>query len=173
MVVGGWGGRSKKKYSRRGKFSLPRRRFFYARQLILKKYSCYGLKKNSYKEFDNEKKFLRLENSPPPHKFSNGPSLHYWKTLPGESRLIHNCFKNQALLRDIYSGSTSCKRVHFTYLFFYQTTPQSFAVVLSQVEISLLNEQASKKLTRLVKATKILKQSIVKCHPLRNHPSPG
>ena len=32
-------------------------------------------KKNSYKESDNEKKFLRLENSPPPHKFSNGPSL--------------------------------------------------------------------------------------------------
>ena len=26
--------------------------------------------KNSYKEFDNEKKFLRLENSPPqPHNF--------------------------------------------------------------------------------------------------------
>ena len=37
-----------------------------ARQLILKKYSCYSLKKNSYKEFDDEKKFLRLENSPPP-----------------------------------------------------------------------------------------------------------
>ena len=36
-------------------------------------------KKNSYKEFGNEKKFLRLENSPPPppppHNFSNGPSL--------------------------------------------------------------------------------------------------
>ena len=33
-------------------------------------------KKNSYKEFDNEKKFLRLKNSPPPpHNFSNGPSL--------------------------------------------------------------------------------------------------
>ena len=32
-------------------------------------------KKNSYKEYDNEKKFLRLENSPPPHKISNGPSL--------------------------------------------------------------------------------------------------
>ena len=34
-------------------------------------------KKNSYKEFDNEKKFLRLENSPltpSPHNFSNGPS---------------------------------------------------------------------------------------------------
>ena len=43
-------------------------------------YSCYALKKNSYKEFDNEKKFLRLENSPPnPHNFSNGPSL---TTLP-------------------------------------------------------------------------------------------
>ena len=43
-----------------------------------KKYSCYGLKKNSYKEFDNEKKFRRLENyppSPPPHNFSNGPFL--------------------------------------------------------------------------------------------------
>ena len=34
-------------------------------------------KKNSYKEFDNEKKFLRLKNSPPPpHNFSNGPSLN-------------------------------------------------------------------------------------------------
>jgi len=34
-------------------------------------------KKNSYKEFDNEKKFLRFENSPPPppNNFSNGPSL--------------------------------------------------------------------------------------------------
>ena len=33
-------------------------------------------KKNSYKEFDNEKKFLGLENSPPPpHSFSNDPSL--------------------------------------------------------------------------------------------------
>ena len=31
-------------------------------------------KKNSYKEFDNEKKFLRLKNSPP-HNFSNGQSL--------------------------------------------------------------------------------------------------
>ena len=34
-------------------------------------------KKNSYKELDNEKKFLRLKNSPPPPPlhFSNGPSL--------------------------------------------------------------------------------------------------
>ena len=41
-----------------------------------KRYSCYGLKKNSYKEFDDEKKFPRLENSPPSpplHNFSNGP----------------------------------------------------------------------------------------------------
>ena len=38
-------------------------------------------------------------------------------------------------------------------------------MVLSQVEISLLNEQASKKLTRLVTATKILKQSILKMPP--------
>ena len=34
-----------------------------------------GPDKNSYKEFDNEKKFLRLENSPPLHNFSNDPSL--------------------------------------------------------------------------------------------------
>ena len=32
-------------------------------------------KKNSYKESDNEKKFLWLENPPPPYNFSNGPSL--------------------------------------------------------------------------------------------------
>ena len=32
-------------------------------------------KKNSYKEFDDKKKFLQLENSPPPHNFSNGLSL--------------------------------------------------------------------------------------------------
>ena len=34
-------------------------------------------KKNSYQEFENEKTFLRFENSPPPPPiiFSNGPSL--------------------------------------------------------------------------------------------------
>ena len=36
-------------------------------------------KKNSYKEFDNEKKFLRLENPHPHHNFSNGPSLRQVK----------------------------------------------------------------------------------------------
>ena len=35
-----------------------------------------GPEKNSYKEFGNEKKFLQVENSPPPHNFSNGPSLN-------------------------------------------------------------------------------------------------
>ena len=38
-------------------------------------------KKNSYKEFDNEKKFLPLENSPPAHNFSNGPSLRLFYGL--------------------------------------------------------------------------------------------
>ena len=32
-------------------------------------------KKKSCKEFDNEKKFLRLKKLPTPHNFSNGPSL--------------------------------------------------------------------------------------------------
>ena len=43
-------------------------------------------KKNSYKEFENEKKFLRFENSPPPppHNFSNGPSLRPLKTNTGK-----------------------------------------------------------------------------------------
>ena len=34
-------------------------------------------KKNSYKEFDNEKKFLRLENSPPPLTFLMVRPLHF------------------------------------------------------------------------------------------------
>ena len=38
-------------------------------------------KKNSYKEFDNEKKFPPLENAPPspppPHNFFKGPSLSH------------------------------------------------------------------------------------------------
>ena len=38
----------------------------YARQLTLKIYSCYGLKKPLCKEFDNEKTLLRLKNSHPP-----------------------------------------------------------------------------------------------------------
>ena len=43
-------------------------------------------KKNSYKEFDNEKKFLRLKNSPHPtppprQNVSSGPSLSGVHTL--------------------------------------------------------------------------------------------
>ena len=41
-----------------------------------------GPEKNSYKEFDNEKKFLQLENSPPPYNFSNGPSLNWISYIP-------------------------------------------------------------------------------------------
>ena len=45
-------------------------------------------KKNSYKEFENEKKFLRLENFPSlPHNFSNGPSLNLGKTFLRISRI--------------------------------------------------------------------------------------
>ena len=41
-------------------------------------------KKNSYQEFGNAKKVLRLENSPPPprpHYISNGPSLKWRVTF--------------------------------------------------------------------------------------------
>ena len=43
----------------------------HACQLTLKNIHAMGEKKYSYKEFDNEKKFLRLENSrfPPPITF--------------------------------------------------------------------------------------------------------
>ena len=74
MKGGGGGGvdEVQKKYSRKGKLNEKNS----WTPINPKKYSCYGLKKNSYKEFDNEKIFLRLENSPPlPHNFSNGPSL--------------------------------------------------------------------------------------------------
>ena len=52
--------------------------------------------KHSYKEFDNEKKFPRLENSPsppppppppPPYNFSNGPSLRSEKQKYKQKRI--------------------------------------------------------------------------------------
>ena len=52
----------------------------HARQLILK-YSSYGLEKNSYKEFDDEKNSCGSKiPRPPPQNFSNVPSLiwGYW-----------------------------------------------------------------------------------------------
>ena len=53
ILWGGGGGRSTKNNSRKGKLN--------------EKNSCTPInpKKNSYKEFDNEEKFLRLDNSPP------------------------------------------------------------------------------------------------------------
>ena len=65
----GWGGEEQKKYSRKGKLNEKKN---YARQLILKKYSGYGLKKIHIRNLITKKIF---ENSPPPHNFSNGPSL--------------------------------------------------------------------------------------------------
>ena len=47
----------------------------HARQLTLKIFMLWP-RKNSCKEFDNEKKFTRLEIPPPrPHNVSNGLSL--------------------------------------------------------------------------------------------------
>ena len=57
--------------------------------------------KNSYKEFDNEKKFLRLENSPPhpPHKFSNGPSLR----RPDTQAKVYVAWKRK-MFHDVIGG---------------------------------------------------------------------
>ena len=68
---GGAAGEVQKKKSRKGKFNLKK---ILARQLTLRNIHARAWK-NSYKKFDNEKKFLRLENSPSPHNFSYGPSL--------------------------------------------------------------------------------------------------
>ena len=96
LIGGGGAGEVQKTYSRKGKLN---KKNFHARQLILKKYSCYGLKKihsrnlqprpqgfslkkwvglgTRLKEFDQDKKFLQLEISPLPHNFSNRPSLRF------------------------------------------------------------------------------------------------
>ena len=58
----GGAGEVQKKYSRKGKSNEKNS----CTPINPKKYSCYRLKKNSYKELDNEKKFLRIENSLPP-----------------------------------------------------------------------------------------------------------
>ena len=77
---------------------------------------------------------------------SNLKSYHICHILTIEKRfpeepcqLIHKCRKNHSILRDISCGTT-CKKLHFIYLFFYQTTRSFAPVVLSQDEISLLNE---------------------------------
>ena len=71
MGGGGGGRRTKKKFAQ-GKVKWKK---ILARQLILKKCSCYSLKKIHTRNLMTKKKFLRLENSPPPHNFSNVPSL--------------------------------------------------------------------------------------------------
>ena len=72
---GGGGGRSTKKYSRKGKLNIKK---IHARQLILTNIHAMA-KKNSYKEFDNENKKKNSCGSkiplPSPHNFSNDPSL--------------------------------------------------------------------------------------------------
>ena len=65
LIGGGEGGGGRAKYQKifvQGKIKWKKIR---ARQLTLK-ISMVLPKKNSYKEFDDENKFLRLENSPPP-----------------------------------------------------------------------------------------------------------
>ena len=57
------GGRSTKKIFAQGKITWKK---ILARQLILKKYSCYGLKYIHTRNLITKKKFLRLENPPPP-----------------------------------------------------------------------------------------------------------
>ena len=45
-----------------------------------------GPEKNSYKEFDNEKKIPAARKSPPLlHNFSNGPSLTYLSAADGST----------------------------------------------------------------------------------------
>ena len=53
-------------------------------------------KKNSYKEFDNEKKFLRLKIPPPPHNFSNGPSLNTSLIFVYSLVVLQLCFDFEA-----------------------------------------------------------------------------
>ena len=63
-LMGAGGGEVQKKNSRKRK--LNEKKFLHANQLILKKYSCYSLKKIHTRNFMTKKKFLRLENSPLP-----------------------------------------------------------------------------------------------------------
>ena len=60
-----WGGEVQKKYSHKGKLN----EIHSCTPINPTKKFMLWPKKNSYKEFDNEKKFLRLENAPPPISF--------------------------------------------------------------------------------------------------------
>ena len=71
------------------------------------------------------------------------------------SQLIHKCRKNHAInsSRHLFPAALLVKRCT---LLISSSIKQPLGVLqwLSQAKISLLNEQASKKLTRIVKATK-------------------
>ena len=56
-------GRAKYKKNIRARENLPKK--IPARQLILKQYSCHGLKQIHTRKLIRKKKFLRFENSPP------------------------------------------------------------------------------------------------------------
>ena len=60
---GGGGGRSTKKYIRARENKMKKNS---CTPINPKKYSYYCLKKNSFKEFDNEKKIPEAKNSPLP-----------------------------------------------------------------------------------------------------------
>ena len=67
-------GEVQKKIFAQGKIKWKK---IHARQLTLKNIHATAWKKNSYKEFDNEKNSCasKIPLPPPPHNFSNGPSL--------------------------------------------------------------------------------------------------
>ena len=69
---GGGAGEVQKKNSRKRKLNEKNS----CTPINPKKYSRYSLKKIHTRKLMTKKKFLRLENSPPPHNFSNGPSLN-------------------------------------------------------------------------------------------------
>ena len=74
-------------------------------------------KKDLYKVFDSEKKFLRLENSPPPPNFPNGRSLS--GRSPGDVRglLSYASLVHFSRLRSRYSKLSKIFQGHPTSIF--------------------------------------------------------
>ena len=68
---GGGMGEVQKKYSCKGKLNEKNS----CTPINPKNYSCYGLKKNSYEEFDDEKNSCGSKIPHLPHNFSNCSSL--------------------------------------------------------------------------------------------------
>ena len=84
------GGRSTKKYSRKGKLNEK----IHARQLTLQKYSCYDLKKNHARKLITKKNSCGSKIPHPPHNFSNGPSLTC-KSVQSLQKQIKDCIELQ------------------------------------------------------------------------------